>query len=65
MPELSTTLAEINFSGLLHHALIIQIEGFNYRLLRRRAELMPEHFRRKLVSRRPHSHHLKSREGDR
>lgn len=49
---------------LLHHAVVVQIEGSSYRL-RQYAELMPEHVRSKaLISHRP-SPHRHAPEGDR
>lgn len=43
-PVVTTALLD----RLLHHAVVVQIEGSSYRL-RQHAELMPEHFRSKAL----------------
>lgn len=48
-PVVATALLD----RLLHHAVVVQIEGSSYRL-RQHAELMPEHLRSKPPSRRRH-----------
>jgi hypothetical protein len=43
-PVVATALLD----RLLHHAVVVQIEGYSYRL-RQHAELMPEHLRSKAM----------------
>ena len=59
-PVVATAL----LNRLLHHAVVVQIDGSSYRL-RRHAELMPEHVRSKATLAPPRSHHKRDHEADR
>ncbi len=52
-PVVATALLD----RLLHHAVVVQIEGSGYRL-RQQAELMPEHLRSRRSSLRPYKRRL-------